>query len=92
MRLARYLVNGPVSLERMWYDPETCRVRYSSVKRGEGRDLPGMDFMAELAVHIPDLGEHGVTYRAGTPCPSGKNDLGPSGSPLNRTPKRNRRE
>jgi len=62
LRLARYLLKAPVSLERMQYDRESCQVRYVSTRRPQERCLSGMDFLADLAAHIPDRGEHAVTY------------------------------
>lgn len=62
LRLARYLVKAPVSLERLDYDPTTCTVVYVSSKRNERRTLSGMDFLAELAQHIPDRGQNAVLY------------------------------
>ncbi|MHB2019831.1 MAG: transposase, partial [Candidatus Xenobia bacterium] len=61
-RLARYVVKPAVALDRMLYNPDTCRVTVRSTKRGEQRELTAPDFLADLAVHIPDLGEQTVRY------------------------------
>ncbi len=61
-RLARYVVKPAVALDRLSYTPETCRVTVHSSKRGEQRELTALDFMADLAVHVPDHGEHTVLY------------------------------
>lgn len=61
-RLARYVVKPAIAIERLSYNPETCRVTVSSTKRGEQRELTALDFLADLAVHIPDHGEHTVRY------------------------------
>jgi len=62
LRLARYLVKPPVSLERMHYDPDTCLVTYRSDSQGRFRKVTALDFLADLSVHVPDPGEHGVSY------------------------------
>ena len=61
-RLARYLLKSPLSLERLGYDPETCMVTYRSHKRGKDVGMSALDFLAEIAVHIPDRGRHQVLY------------------------------
>ncbi|MHB2017330.1 MAG: transposase [Candidatus Xenobia bacterium] len=62
LRLGRYLVKSPVSLQRLNYDKETCTVTYSSEKRGEVRTVAAMDFLAMLSVHVPDKGEQTTRY------------------------------
>jgi hypothetical protein len=61
-RLARYVVKPAIALDRLSYTPETCRVTVHSSKRREQRELTALDFMADLAVHVPDHGEHTVLY------------------------------
>lgn len=61
-RLARYLIKAPVSLERLHYDETACRVVYTSDKRGQTRSMSALEFLAELGVHIPDRGSHGVLF------------------------------
>jgi hypothetical protein len=61
-RLARYVVKPAIALERLSYNPETCRVTVTSTKRDEQRELTALDFMADLSVHVPDHGEHTVLY------------------------------
>jgi len=72
-----------VSLDRMQYDPDTCLVTYRSDSQGRSRKVTALDFLADLSVHVPDPGEHGVSYlgrcsnrsrgerrkRAAPPCP-----------------------
>jgi len=62
LRLARYLVKPPVCLERMDFDAENCLVTYRSDSQGRTRRVQALDFLADLSVHIPDPGEHGVSY------------------------------
>ena len=61
-RLARYLTKSPVALHRMDYDPTTCLVSCKSSAQGRSRTVTALDFMAELQMHIPDPGEHAVSY------------------------------
>lgn len=62
LRLARYLVKPPISLERMDFDADDCLVTYRSDSQGRTRRVQALDFLADLSVHIPDPGEHGVSY------------------------------
>jgi len=62
LRLARYLAKPPISLERMDFDAKNCLVTYRSDSQGRTRRVQALDFMADLSVHIPDPGEHGVSY------------------------------
>jgi hypothetical protein len=61
-RLARYLTKSPVALHRMDYDPTPCLVTCKSTAQGRSRTVTALDFMAELQMHIPDPGEHAVSY------------------------------
>ena len=44
LRLARYLVKPPVSLQRLSYDQTTCTVTYRSQKRAQVRSIAALDF------------------------------------------------
>ncbi len=62
--LARYLLRAPVSLERLWYNPEAGTVTIRPLV-GEG-DIPvemgALEFIARLITHIPDTHERQVVY------------------------------
>ncbi|NDD31637.1 MAG: hypothetical protein EB084_25585, partial [Proteobacteria bacterium] len=62
LRLARYITKGPVALERMEYDNQNCLVHYRSFAQGRSRTATALDFLADLSVHVPDRGQHGVSY------------------------------
>ena len=62
LRLARYLVKAPVSLERLECNEGACTVVCTCSKRDERRTLTALDFMAELSQHIPDRGQNAVVY------------------------------
>ena len=62
--IARYLLRAPVSLERMWYNPEAGTITIRPLA-GEGNapvELEALDFISRLVLHIPDVRERQVTY------------------------------
>ena len=62
--VARYLLRAPVSLERLWYDPQAGQVtlRPLAGERAEPVELEPLEFIARLVQHIPDVGERQVVY------------------------------
>ena len=62
--VARYLLRPPISLERMWYDPQAEKVTLRPLA-GEGAEpveLEPLEFIARLVQHIPDVRERQVVY------------------------------
>ena len=62
--IARYLLRAPVSLERLWYNPEAGTVTIRPLA-GEGNapvELEVLEFIARLILHIPDFHERQVVY------------------------------
>ena len=62
--VARYLLRAPVSLERLWYNPEAGTVTIRPLA-GEGEkpvELGAQEFIARLITHIPDVQERQVIY------------------------------
>ena len=62
--VARYLLRAPVSLERLWYNPEAGTVTIRPLA-GEGEkpvELGAQEFIAHLITHIPDVQERQVIY------------------------------
>jgi hypothetical protein len=62
--LARYLLRAPISLERLWYDPQAGKVAIRPLQ-GEGAEpveLEPLEFIARLVLHIPDVRERQVLY------------------------------
>jgi len=62
--VARYLLRAPVSLERLWYNPEAGTVTIRPLA-GEGEKpvkLSVHEFIARLITHIPDVQERQVVY------------------------------
>jgi hypothetical protein len=60
--LSQYIVRAPVSLEKLYWDDETDTVLWHAPKkgpfRGEDRYFSGLDFIAQLTLHIPLKGKH----------------------------------
>ncbi len=61
MRLARYLLRAPVSLNRMELDAENGVIRYRTDKAGT-LTIDVLDFIARLTVQIPDRHQRLVSY------------------------------
>jgi len=62
--VARYLLRAPISLERLWYNPEAGTVTIRPLA-GEGDkpvELGAQEFIARLITHIPDSQERQVVY------------------------------
>ncbi len=62
--IARYLLRAPVSLERLWYNPEVGTVTIRPLV-GEGDasvELEALEFIARLLLHVPDVRERQVLY------------------------------
>jgi len=62
--VARYLLRAPVSLERLWYNPEAGTVTIRPLA-GEGEKplvLGAHEFIAHLITHVPDVQERQVVY------------------------------
>jgi hypothetical protein len=62
--VARYLLRPPISLERLWYDPEAEKVtlRPLAAEKAEPVELEPLEFIARLVQHIPDVRERQVLY------------------------------
>jgi hypothetical protein len=59
-RVVAYLVQCPVSLDRLSYLPEQNKVVYKDSAKGEQeKTFSPLDFLADLSIHIPDRGKHG---------------------------------
>jgi len=61
MRLGRYLLRAPIALERMDYDRDRGMVTYRTDKFGTV-EIEVLDFIARLAVQVPDPYERLVVY------------------------------
>ena len=62
--VARYLLRAPISLERLWYNPEAGTVTIRPLA-GEGEKpvvLGAHEFIADLITHVPDVQERQVVY------------------------------
>jgi hypothetical protein len=62
--LARYLLRAPISLERLWYDPQAGNVTIRPLQEegSEPVELEPLEFLARLIRHIPDVRERQVLY------------------------------
>ncbi len=60
--LSQYIVRAPVSLEKLYWDGETDTVLWHAPRKGpfkgEDRYFSGLDFIAQLTLHIPPKGKH----------------------------------
>ena len=60
--LCQYIVRAPVSLEKLYWDSETDTVLWHAPRKGpfkgEDRYFSGLDFIAQLTLHIPPKGKH----------------------------------
>jgi hypothetical protein len=61
MRIGRYLLRAPIALERMDYDRDRGMVTYRTDKFGI-MEIEVLDFIARLAVQVPDPYERLVVY------------------------------
>ena len=62
--VARYLLRAPVSLERLWYNPEagTVTIRPLTEQGDSPVEMDALEFIARLITHIPDAHERQVVY------------------------------
>ena len=64
-RLASYLLRSPVSLERLFYSPETQQVVYRA-KNGHDQIaeeiIDPMDFVARVLMQVPEVNKHSIRY------------------------------
>jgi SAM-dependent methyltransferase len=58
----QYIVCAPVSVEKLYWDSETDTVLWRAPRKGpfkgEDRYFAGLDFIAQLTLHIPPKGNH----------------------------------
>jgi hypothetical protein len=60
--LSQYIVRAPVSLEKITWDSRTDTVTWKAPRtgphKGKERYFDGLDFIAQLTLHIPEKGKH----------------------------------
>jgi hypothetical protein len=64
-RLARYLLRSPVSLQKLYYSPETNQVLLKSNKGHDGKGseiIDPMEFVARVLMQVPDLNRPYIHY------------------------------
>jgi len=60
--LSQYIVRAPLSLEKIHWDQDQDTVTWKSSTwgyfKGRERHFSGLDFIAQLTLHIPPRGHH----------------------------------